>query len=103
MFHARAAAQSHELGCVYLDALALVAAFVFSSAVLNAAFDADRTAFGQDVRERVGALAPKHNGMPAGPLPTFVRLFDVRLGGGKATLEDGLVAIREAARSKLFA
>ena len=97
------AAKKHDPGRVYLGTAALVAVFASSSVLLNAAFDADRTAFGQDVVARLGALAPWRDGTPVGPLLTFVRLTDVRLGGDGATLEDGVVAIGEAVRSKLFA
>src|SRR5690242_13233376 len=79
-FTALAAAEQQDLVRVDVGRVPLAAVLVFPLAVLDAPFDADRPALGEDLVQRFGALPPDHDVVPLGPRLTLAGLGHVGLG-----------------------
>src|SRR5205823_54517 len=58
--------------------------------------DEDRRALGEDLSERLAALAPDDDVVPIGSLAPHLVLVEIRLGGGETDVEDRLPALRVA-------
>ena len=87
------AADEDDVLRVDLRGGALLALLVLPLGVLDAPFDADLPALGEDAGQRLGALAPELDRVPVRALLALAREIGERLGGGDAQREHGAAAL----------